>query len=138
MEKRLKSKTVQLVTIKVDDYVTRKFTWNELWISTRARLNNIFFFFFDCKSRNQHQPVARPGDQENIFSRPRPNVRRPGAVRAQPWPYMLYVLIGNQSPETIHTSLSVIDCINCPFSSLNFLPLSQGDKTVSHFREILN
>ena len=66
--------------------VTRKFTWNDLWISTRAQLNNIFFFFFDCKSRNQHQPVARPGDQENIFSRPRPNVsrlRRPGAVRAQ-------------------------------------------------------
>ena len=47
-----------------------------------------FFLLFDCKSRNQHQQVARPGDQEYIFGRPRPNVsrlRRPGAVRAQPW-----------------------------------------------------
>ena len=29
-ENLLKSKTVQLVTIKVDDYVTREFTWNDL------------------------------------------------------------------------------------------------------------
>ena len=65
------------------------------WIHVERPLNidarpieQHFLFFFDCKSRNQHQPVARPGDQENIFGRPRPNVsrlRRPGAVRAQPW-----------------------------------------------------
>ena len=30
LEKLLKSKTVQLVTIKVDDYVTYEFTWNDL------------------------------------------------------------------------------------------------------------
>ena len=29
LEELLKSKTVQLVTIKVDDYVTREFTWND-------------------------------------------------------------------------------------------------------------
>ena len=90
---------MQLVTIKVDDYVTCEFTWNDLWISTRARLNNIFFFFFDCKSRNQHQPVSRPGDQENIFGHLRPNVsrlRRPGAVRAQPW----FVAISKATSES--------------------------------------
>ena len=88
MEKLLKSKTVQLISIKVDDYVTREFTWNDLWISRHGQLNNIFFLLFDCKSRNQHNQVARLGDQEYILSHPRPNVsrlRRLGAVRAQPW-----------------------------------------------------
>ena len=92
LEKLLKLKTVQLVTIKVDDYVTREFTWNDLWISTRVRLNNIFLLRFDCKSRSQRQQVARPGDQEYIFDRPRPNVsrlRQPDAVRAQPWANIL-------------------------------------------------
>ena len=55
-----------VMPIKVGDYVTREFTWNDLWISTRARLNNIFFLLFGCKSRNLHQQVAQ------------------GAVRAQP------------------------------------------------------
>ena len=57
------------------------------------------FFFFDCKSRNQHQPVSRPSDQENIFGRLRPNVsslRRPGAVRAQPW----FVAISKATSES--------------------------------------
>ena len=70
---------------------TKDFTWNDLWISTRTRLNNIFFLLIDCKTRNQHQQVARPGDHEYIFGRPRPNVsrlRRPGAVRAQPCMYL--------------------------------------------------
>jgi len=30
LEKVLKSKTVQVFTIKVDGYVTREFTWNDL------------------------------------------------------------------------------------------------------------
>ena len=42
--------------------------WNNLWISTRAQLNNNFFLLFDCKSRNQHQQVTWQGDQEYIFS----------------------------------------------------------------------
>ena len=50
-----------------DDYVTREFTWNDHWISMRAQLNNIFFLLFYCKSRNQHQQVAQPGDQEYII-----------------------------------------------------------------------
>ena len=33
----------------------------------RARLNNIFFLLFDCKSRKQHQQVAWLGNLE-IFS----------------------------------------------------------------------
>ena len=37
--------------------------------------------------------------------------------------FLLYVMIGNRSSETVQTSLSVL---NFRFSSLNFLPLSQG------------
>ena len=47
-----------------------------------------FFLLCDCKSRNQHQQIARLGDQEYIIGRLRPKVsrlRRLGAIRAQPW-----------------------------------------------------
>ena len=45
-EKLLLPKTVQLVTFIVKDYVTCKFTWNDLWTSIQrvpaVRFNNIF------------------------------------------------------------------------------------------------
>ena len=90
MEKPLKSKTVQLVTLKV--YATREFMWNDLWISMDAQFNNTFVLLFGCKSRNQ---PSWPGDQEYIFGRSRPNVsclRRPGPVRAEPWIYEIFKL----------------------------------------------
>ena len=50
-EKLLLSKTVQLVTFIVKDYVTSDFTWNDIWTSIQrvpaARFNNIFLNHVD-------------------------------------------------------------------------------------------
>ena len=80
MEKLLKSKTVQLVTIEVDDYM--------LHVNSRGTTFEYQgapdWTTFSVKQETNRQ-VARPGDHEYIFGRPRLNVsrlKRPGAVKA--------------------------------------------------------
>ena len=80
-----------------------------------ARLNNIFFLLFDCKSRKGHQQVARPGDQEFIFGRPRPNVshlRRPGAVRVQPCFYYNAMIYSQCVKVHRHTKKGILNMKN--------------------------
>ena len=55
---------MQLVTIKVDDYVTREFTWNDLWISTHARLHKIFFLTVHQETNTSRSPGRAT---KNIF-----------------------------------------------------------------------
>ena len=97
---------MQLVTIKVDDYVTCEFTWIHVdsceFTFEYQRVPDWTTFSFFFLTVNQETNTSRSpgrGDQENIFGRPRPNVshlRRPGAVRAQPW----FVAISKATSES--------------------------------------
>ena len=85
-EKLLLSKTVQLVTFIVKDYVTCEFTWNDLWTSIQrvpaARFNIAFKTVgFFLKIRKKIGKVWR----ESLARAKRASLTRPTGEGVSPW-----------------------------------------------------